>query len=100
MSWDPIDRDLAIAYREYEASICPRCGTNPADWLDEKGELVEPPPYLVTSVRCYGCVSLEEDRARVDKASMLTVSHRLVRIPRKVGERELAKWQMKRSRSD
>lgn len=82
------------------ATLCPRCGTRPDDWLDEEGKLKEPPPYLTRSIKCYGCASLEEDRARVDKSQVHSVTHRLIRIPRKVGERELASWQMKRSRSD
>jgi hypothetical protein len=100
MKWDPEDREKALIYLEYEASLCQKCGTNPEEWMDEDGKLAEPPPFITKSVMCHGCATLEEARASVDKGKVSSITHRLIRIPKRLGQRELEKWQMKRSRLD
>jgi hypothetical protein len=84
MAWSVEDRDLALAYSQYEGSICPRCGTSPSDWLDEEGKLKEPAPYRVQSTRCHGCATLEETRGNLPKKD-----------PKKLGERLLEEWTMR-----
>lgn len=88
-----------MEFEDYRNSACNKCGTNPDDWLDDQGRAIEPPPYTVQVSRCLGCAALEESRASVDDKSVSgQLIHRLLRVPRAVAERELAKWQMKRSR--
>jgi len=95
-SWEAEDRDLALSYLDYKSRLCQRCGSDPSDWLDERGRTLEPPPYTVDSVHCYGCVALEEERAKVgDKSMAATMTHSLRRIPRKIAERAARSWQMK-----
>lgn len=40
----------------YKNHLCPECGTDPSDWLDEGGRRIMPPPFLAQTIRCYGCV--------------------------------------------
>lgn len=60
LSWDEEDQDKAIAWKLYKASLCPHCGSDPNDWIGEDMRTLEPPPYKVETVRCYGCVSLKD----------------------------------------
>lgn len=47
----------------YEAARCPNCGTFPNDWIDpEDGTQMEPPPLEVKTIKCYGCIDLEDTR--------------------------------------
>lgn len=62
LSWDPDDQDLALAHLIAKNSVCPRCGTHSEEWMDdeEEGMPAEPPPYSVTTHRCYGCVAVAD----------------------------------------
>lgn len=68
LEWDASDRDKAISYMQWKKKFCPRCGTDPAEWLDERGRTVEPPPFVATTNVCHGCATLEEERATRPKS--------------------------------
>ena len=53
--------------------ICTQCGTHPEVWLDEDGEAVEPPPYIVDTRKCLGCASLEEGREQIPKDNRFVI---------------------------
>lgn len=38
-----------------ERRKCPDCGTVSGEWIDEDGRSLEPPPYKVEEIRCFGC---------------------------------------------
>lgn len=60
LSWPDEDQDKAIAFLEYEAMRCSKCGSFPHEWLDPTTKMpVWPPPYAVGSLRCLGCVEIE-----------------------------------------
>jgi hypothetical protein len=65
LQWDEEDQDKAIAWSIEERSRCSRCGTKPQDWLDERGRVLEPPPYRATDRRCYGCATLDSHREEI-----------------------------------
>lgn len=99
MKWEPSDRDKALAWLEYQGSLCHKCGTDPNEWLDEKGRLIEPLPYVASSVICHGCATLEEARASVtDKDKAQVINHSLRKVSRKIAGRIHGKWQMSRSK--
>lgn len=98
MSWDAEDRDKALSYLGYKASLCSKCGTDPDDWLDEEGKLVEPQPFKPVSTYCHGCAALDEARGRVgDKERERNTNFALERVSRSLAEKELRGWQMNRS---
>lgn len=49
-----------LAYRRWDSDRCPRCGTFPADWLDERGRVKLDPPHGARRVKCYGCQEIHE----------------------------------------
>lgn len=65
LNWDRSDVDKAISYNAWKNKFCGKCGTDPSDWLDEDGYMMEPPPYVSDTLTCYGCATLEEERARI-----------------------------------
>ena len=34
------------------------------DWVDEDGRALEPPPYIVKSKRCWGCVAQHDEQQK------------------------------------
>jgi hypothetical protein len=47
---------------------CPDCGTVSSEWIDEEGRSLEPPPYVVESLKCLGCIAKEEKEGMVPPA--------------------------------
>jgi hypothetical protein len=58
--WDPLDQDKAIMHMLHGRLACGSCGTVPGDWLDDKGEDREPPPYVAVAELCVGCAAIED----------------------------------------
>ena len=67
MKWEQDDRDKVLEYILWKNTLCPQCGTNPSDWLDDEGRGQEPPPYEVQVRRCLGCAMLEQTRDEIPK---------------------------------
>ncbi|KIF66286.1 hypothetical protein HY68_36915 [Streptomyces sp. AcH 505] len=59
--WTARDRAKALAYQEYQRSVCPQCGTREADWDPDLGG--DPYAYEASTHMCFGC----EEVARVQK---------------------------------
>lgn len=47
--------------------VCPSCGSDPNDWLED-GMLKDPPPLMADSVRCYGCITLKNEEKMAGEA--------------------------------
>lgn len=62
LGWDPSDQDKAIAWVIHNMSKCPQCGTFPEDYMGDNGRPLEPPPMVVKTKRCYGCVLLDDNQ--------------------------------------
>jgi len=57
--WTPRDREKALAYRAYVATVCPHCGTREDEWeADEEA-------YVAMATRCPGCEALAERQAQI-----------------------------------
>lgn len=95
LKWDREDVDKAISYTAWKGKFCQKCGTDPAEWLDENGEAVEPPPYVAVTHICLGCATLEEQRETVPKD---VASHMNTFLKRTKPE-EFKSWQMKQRAS-
>jgi hypothetical protein len=93
LKWDRSDVDKAISFTAWKAKFCPQCGTDPAEWLDEDGRAVEPPPYVGDTRVCLGCATLEEERAKVPKDA----GHRYTSFLRKASPKDFEQWQMRPS---
>lgn len=91
MSWDRADVDKAISYTSWKGKFCSKCGTDPQEWLDEKGEAIEPPPYIAVTHTCLGCATLDEQRAELPKES----SSHLNTFLKRAKPKDFESWQMK-----
>lgn len=67
LQWKDLDQDKALAWQDLQKSRCHNCGTYPDEWLTPDGQLRDPPPYTVDTMRCRGCVSLEEERKAAEQ---------------------------------
>src|SRR4051794_29618254 len=93
LDWSLEDRSKAISFTAWKAKFCSGCGTETASWLDENGHTIEPPPYVAETHRCYGCVTLEEERAMLpEKAGQSYKTHL-----RRATLEDVEQWQMKPS---
>lgn len=97
MGWNDDDRNKALSYVAWKKKFCSKCGTDPDEWMDEDGKFAEPPPYEAVTNVCYGCATLEEERAGMDKeVATSTRYHTFLRRYRGSVEQ----WQMSRSQLD
>ena len=93
LSWDRSDVDKAISFTAWKAKFCQQCGTDPAEWVDEDGIAIEPPPYTGDTRRCLGCATLEEERAKLPKEYGQDYTSYL----RRSRKEDWAQWQMRQS---
>jgi len=63
--WLDDDLDEVLAYRREKAKVCGSCGTRDEDWRDEDGVELNPPPFVPTLRRDFGCQALEEIRKTI-----------------------------------
>lgn len=55
-----------MAYTIRERNRCPRCGTFPDKWLDERRrENIANPPYQLRKDHCWGCENMEMERKQI-----------------------------------
>ncbi len=64
--WTERDREKALAYREYQRTVCPGCGTRHEDW-DHGGSDDAEDAYEVTVQRCIGCQVIGEKQDELQK---------------------------------
>lgn len=81
LSWDVADQDKALAFRRFERSLCPRCGSRDDHWLNEEGKLLEVPKLKPRLERCYGCLEVEAVREDIPPDDRSSVTVRLVPNP-------------------
>lgn len=51
--WTARDRAKALAFRDYQKSVCPQCGTRADDWDDGADDAED--AYVAVRHRCIGC---------------------------------------------
>ena len=61
--WTESDRLWALAWQAAQRERCPHCGTYGDEWRDEKGRILDEPPWVVDSITCGGC----EAKGRLEK---------------------------------
>lgn len=64
-TWTARDRDKALAYRNYQRSLCPQCGTRHDDW-DHGGD-DEEDAYAVSVQKCVGCEVIADKQQELEK---------------------------------
>lgn len=80
LGWDELDQDKAIAWLSFEKSKCNGCNTFPSEYLDSEGRMAYPPPYVVSSEICYGCVLIKEKNDEIGDRNE-GISLRMTRNP-------------------
>ncbi|WP_327259919.1 hypothetical protein [Streptomyces sp. NBC_01240] len=60
-TWTARDRAKALAYRDYQRTVCPQCGTRYDDW--DHGHPGEEDAYAITVQRCVGCQVIADKQA-------------------------------------
>jgi hypothetical protein len=81
-SWLPDDQDKALGWLAYGHSTCPECHTFPEDYLDQDGREIYPPPFLVQTERCGGCLLIKAKIREIGEKNLTGLSMRLVPNPR------------------
>lgn len=61
--WTERDRAKALAYRDYQRTVCPQCGTRHDDW-DHGGE-GEEDRYVAVLQKCVGCEVIADKQAEI-----------------------------------
>ncbi|MEM9611144.1 MAG: hypothetical protein AAGA99_27305 [Actinomycetota bacterium] len=81
--WTEADLDQALEWKRHHAELCPRCGTNPKDWRDERGRHLDPPPFEAKAVHCFGCDEVDAlyESIKSDHGGEVPKSWRVVLVP-------------------
>lgn len=89
LSWPEEDQDEALMFLLNRKTNCPRCGTNPDDWLDDQGRHIEPQPYETVAILCLGCEAISDKRKEVDSSVLSgSADHYHVHLRPRVRNRE------------
>lgn len=67
LKWTDLDRDKAVAYEWLLREQCPRCGTLPEDWVDERNRPLDEPVWAAVARHCHGCDEMERLQEKVPK---------------------------------
>ncbi|MEV3996752.1 hypothetical protein AB0K62_13880 [Streptomyces halstedii] len=78
-TWTPRDREKALAYLEYQRTVCPQCNTRYDDW-DHGGEGQED-AYAVTVQRCVGCQVIADRQDQLGRDGVDTNGVKVGLIP-------------------
>lgn len=62
-AWTPQDRAKALAWHEWQRTVCQSCGTRADEWDEKAGG--DRDAYIPTSLRCHGCESIEQAREHI-----------------------------------
>ncbi|MFB7867361.1 hypothetical protein [Streptomyces sp. NPDC056069] len=57
---------MALAYRDYQHTACPQCGTRPGDW-DHGGADDTEDAYVAVIQRCVGCQVIADKQEEAAK---------------------------------
>ncbi|MFE6592530.1 hypothetical protein [Streptomyces sp. NPDC057781] len=61
--WSDLDRAKALAWAEWQRSVCPECRTRLEEWDRTRGG--DPHAYVTDTLRCPGCELIEQERDHV-----------------------------------
>ncbi|WLW55255.1 hypothetical protein [Streptomyces sp. YU58] len=61
--WSGLDRAKALAWAEWQRSVCPECRTRLEEWDRTRGG--DPHAYVTDTLRCPGCELIEQERDHV-----------------------------------
>jgi hypothetical protein len=61
--WSDLDRAKALAWAEWQRSVCPECHTRLEEWDRRRGG--DPHAYVTDTLRCPGCELIEQERDHV-----------------------------------
>ncbi len=50
---------------EVAADRCPSCGTEPSDWVDERGRRLAEPAWIPEVIDCVGCDTIDAARSEI-----------------------------------
>lgn len=64
-TWTARDRQKALAYQDYQRTVCPQCGTRHDDW-DHGGE-DEEDLYVASVQKCVGCEVIADKQAELER---------------------------------
>jgi hypothetical protein len=92
--WTPRDRDKALAYRAYQRTVCPQCGTRHDDW--DHGGPDEEDAYVAVGQRCVGCQVIAEKQAELEKQGVDLGGMKVALLPVAVHAALEAEREMKR----
>lgn len=62
-TWTARDRAKALAYREYQRTVCPQCGTRDAEWDETAGG--DENAYVAATHKCVGCEVIADKQAEL-----------------------------------
>jgi hypothetical protein len=65
--WTELDREKAVDYELVLREQCPRCGTLPEEWVDEKGRPLDEPLMTPVLRHCQGCEEVEKMESKKPK---------------------------------
>lgn len=80
LSWSESDQDMALAYVEFQREICKSCGTIDADFRDEKGRLLDPPPMEAVDMLCAGCRMTNDHRNFLENEAKADMAGRYIAL--------------------
>lgn len=78
-TWSERDRAKALAYREYQRSVCPQCGTRYDDW-DHGGENEED-QYVAVLQKCVGCEVIADKQKELEDSSASVHGMKVALVP-------------------
>ena len=78
-TWTARDRAKALAFLEYQRTVCPQCNTRYDDW-DHGGE-GEEDAWAVTVQRCVGCQVIADKQAELGREDTDTHGVKVGLIP-------------------
>ncbi|MGW0991993.1 hypothetical protein ACWD5V_01470 [Streptomyces sp. NPDC002523] len=61
--WSDLDRAKALAWADWQRSVCPECRTRLQEWDRARGG--DPHAYVTDTLRCPGCELIEQERDHV-----------------------------------
>ncbi|MGS2592119.1 hypothetical protein [Streptomyces hebeiensis] len=65
--WTARDREKALAYRAYQRTVCPQCGTRESDWDPDLGG--DPYAYVAQVHKCWGCEELQARQKEIPEGA-------------------------------
>ena len=77
--WSERDRAKALAYLDYQKTVCPHCGTRYEDW-DHGGD-GEEDQYVAVFQRCVGCQVIADKQAELGEGDEATHGMKVALMP-------------------